>query len=67
VIDHHNQNQFGEERISCILTLPGHIPPLKEVRKGTQSRNLEAGAVAEAMEEYCLLACFSWLVQTAFL
>jgi hypothetical protein len=27
-----------------------------------QNRNLEAGADAEAMEECCLLACFTWLV-----
>jgi hypothetical protein len=26
--------------------------------KGSQGRNLEAGADAEAMERYCLLACF---------
>jgi hypothetical protein len=30
-------------------------------------RNLEAGADAEAMEGCCLLACCSWLAQSAFL
>jgi len=30
-------------------------------------KNLEAGADAEAMEECCLLACFSWFIQSAFL
>jgi hypothetical protein len=51
------------------LTLPYHTlhyqrklgPELK------QCRNLEAGAAAEAMEGYCLLACSSWLAQPAFL
>ena len=33
----------------------------------TQGRNLEAGANAEAIEGCCLLACFPWLVQLAFL
>jgi hypothetical protein len=32
----------------------------------TQSRNLEAGADAQAMEECCLLACYFWLAQLAF-
>jgi hypothetical protein len=31
-----------------------------------QGRNLEAGSDAKTMERYCLLACFSWLVQPAF-
>lgn len=29
----------------------------------SQGRNLEAGSDAEAMEEYCLQACSSWLAQ----
>ena len=33
----------------------------------TQSRGLEAGADAEAMEVCCLLDCFPWLAQLAFL
>ena len=32
-----------------------------------QGRNLEAGADAEAMEGCCLLACFPWLAQLAFI
>jgi hypothetical protein len=32
-----------------------------------QGSNLEAGADAEAMENYCLLACSSWLAQPVFL
>ena len=35
--------------------------------KNSNSRNLEAGADAEAMEGCCLLACFSWFAQSAFL
>ena len=34
-----------------------------KVGAGTQSRNLEAGTEAEAMEECCLLAYFIWLAQ----
>jgi hypothetical protein len=33
----------------------------------TWGRNLEAGADAEAMEGCCLLDCFPWLAQHAFL
>ena len=42
---------------------------MKEVRIGTikQGRILEAGADAEAMEWCCLLACYIWLAQPAFL
>ena len=32
-----------------------------------QGRNLEAGVDAEAMEGCCLVACSSWLSQSAFL
>ena len=32
-----------------------------------QGRNLKAGADAEAMEGCCLLACLSWVAQSAFL
>jgi hypothetical protein len=31
-----------------------------------QGRNLEAGADAEAMKEYCLLACFCGLLSLLF-
>ena len=40
---------------------------IQRIRAGTQVRNLEAEANAEAMEECCLLAYFTWLVQPAFL
>jgi hypothetical protein len=48
------------------LTLPRSCSSLKEVRTGTQAGQ-EAGADAEAMEGYSLLACFSWLAQPALL
>ena len=51
------------------LTLPGCCSLLKEVGAGTlqQGENLEAGAEAEAMQGRCLLPCFPWLAQPAFL
>jgi hypothetical protein len=48
------------------LTFPHCHSSLKEVKTGTQAGQ-EAGAVAEAMERYFLLACFPWLTQLAFL
>lgn len=38
-----------------------------EVRSGTQSRGVEAGAEAEAKEECCLLVCSPVLTELAFL
>ena len=38
----------------------------KEVRTGSQAGQ-EAGADAEAMEKYSLLACLLWLAQAALL
>lgn len=32
-----------------------------------QGRDLETGTDAEAMKEYCLLACFPWLARPPFL
>lgn len=34
---------------------------------GTQGRGLGTETETEAMKECCVLACFSWLVQLAFL
>lgn len=36
---------------------------LQSIVKGSQGRNLKAGTEVEAIEERCLLACFSWFVQ----
>jgi hypothetical protein len=41
----------GKERVYFGLQLPGHNPSLREVRKITQTRNLEAGTDAESLEE----------------
>lgn len=43
----------------------GFVPPWKEVRAGTQSKNLESGTEAEDMEEHCLLAFSPQLAQPA--
>jgi hypothetical protein len=44
-----------------LLKLTGYLPSSGKVREGVQSKNLEAGTEAEAMEEWCLLACFPWV------
>jgi len=45
------------------LTLAYHCSSPKEVWTGTQQgRKVEAGADAEAMESYCLLACSARLM-----
>jgi hypothetical protein len=59
------KKQVGEERVylaytSILLFIT------KEVRTGTQGGQ-EAGADAEAMEGYSLLACLPWLAQPALL
>jgi len=59
--------QLGEERVYL-----AYISILLFITKGNQdrksnNRNLEVGVDIEVMEEYCLLACFSWFAQLAFL
>jgi hypothetical protein len=49
------------------LTLSHHHLSSKEVRRGTQTRDLEVRADTKAMDECCLLACFQSNVQPAFL
>lgn len=60
--EHHEQNQFREKRIYFILKLVIHYSGTlrQELKEG---RNLEA----EATEGCCLLTCFLWLHQPAFL
>jgi hypothetical protein len=62
VIKHCDQKHLGED-----YRVLHHSPSLREARTGTQGRNLEAGADAEAMEGCCLLACSSWFSQSAFI
>jgi hypothetical protein len=38
-----------------------------EFRAGTQARNLEAGTETEALEEFSLVVCSSWLAHPSFL
>jgi hypothetical protein len=55
------KKQVGEERVYS-----GYTSILLFITKGSQdwnSSSQEAGADAEAMEGYYLLACFPWLVQ----
>jgi hypothetical protein len=59
------KKQVTEERVySAYISTLLFIP--KEVRTGTQASQ-ETGADAEAMEGCCLLDCFHWLAQLAFL
>ena len=48
-----------------LLVVPYNSSPSKAVHY--QGQDLGAGAEAEAMEGYCLLACSSWFAQPAFL
>jgi hypothetical protein len=56
VMKHHIQSKL-ERKGFIRLILPHLISSPKEFRTGTQGRNLEAGADAEAMEGRCSLAC----------
>ena len=68
MMKHQGQNQLGKERAHFILQLSGYTPSPREVREETKGgRYLKAVSGAEVMEEECLLACSSWLVQSAFL
>lgn len=58
----------------CCEVQNGHALPLwfislcrwEPIMKRNQDRNLEANTEGEAMEDCCLLACFSWFVQYTF-
>jgi hypothetical protein len=55
---HHDQKANWGRKSLFDLYFHINCSSLKEARAGTQRRNLEAGANAEAMEvECCLLAC----------
>lgn len=47
---HHNQKQFGEEKVYFRSQFIAH--PKEKLREGTQDRSLEAGIEAESLEEY---------------
>ena len=61
MMKHHDQKQHGEERVYLAYASTSLF-----IIEGSQDRNLEAGADAEAMEEYCLLDFSPWLAQAAF-
>lgn len=50
------EKKRGEERVCSSLQSLGHNLSSKEIRAGTQGRDLEAGVDVETLEEYCLLA-----------
>jgi hypothetical protein len=56
------KKQVGEERVYST-----YISTLLSGQELTPGSNLEARADAEAMEGYCLLDCYHWFVQLAFL
>jgi hypothetical protein len=56
MIQHMTKNNLGRERVDSAYT-PHHSLSSKEVRVGTQGRNLEVRSNGEAMEECSLLAC----------
>jgi hypothetical protein len=60
---HYEQSKL-EKKEFIQLIHPQHSSSWKEVK---QDRSLEAGVDAEAVKECYLLACFSWLIQPAFL
>jgi hypothetical protein len=65
---HHNQETSwgGKGLFSLHFYIVVHHQR-KSGQELTQGRNLEARTDAEAMEECCLLDCFPWLSQLAFL
>lgn len=66
VIIHYNQRQLGKESIRLFPLTP-YTPTRRELRAGTEGRNLEAGTDAEAIKECYLLSCPLRLSQLDFL
>lgn len=60
LINHHDQKQLGEERVSFTSR------PVRSPSSGKSGQDLEAGPDAQASEECCLLSCSPGLAQTAF-
>jgi hypothetical protein len=64
VIKYHEQNQnktkLWKERVSFIFPAVVSIIQGRQGKAGTQGRNLKTSADIEAMEEHCILLCFSW-------
>ena len=67
VMKHHDQRDLGREGF---VWLCFHITVQHQRKSGLdlkQGRKLEAGADIQATEVSCLLACYSWPAQPAFL
>lgn len=64
VTKHHDQSNLGGKGFFS-LHFHTTVHHQRTGREFTQGWNLEAGAVEEAMEGYCLLACLPWLASSA--
>ena len=56
---HHNQKQLEDRSAYFAYFFTSVHHQMQSWQELKQGRNLEAGADAEAMEEYCFLACSS--------
>lgn len=59
---HADQKQCGKKKALFGSGVPGQSLSWREIRAGTQGRNLEAGPEAD-MEDCGLLTCSPWLAQ----
>lgn len=64
---HSDWGQLKEERFLFWFGLTAHSLAGREVRTGTQSRNLETGIEAKTMKGCCSLACSPWPCSAGFL
>jgi hypothetical protein len=64
---HCDQKQLRDERVYSDYSFTAAHHWRKLGQRFKQGTNLVAGDNAEAMERCCLLACFPWLAQLAFL
>lgn len=55
-------NTMTEKNLNMkgFIQLSDLVPPLKNSKAGTEGRNPVGGALAEAIEDSCLLASSSW-------
>lgn len=54
VVKHHDRSNLGRKRFIWLI---GYSLSSGEAEVGNQGRNVDAGIEAEAMEEWCVLAC----------
>lgn len=68
VTKHHDQKQFWKERIHYSVQLYFRVYHWgKWGKKLKENKNLETKVDPQATEKCCLLACCSWLAQSAFI